>query len=137
MEEELLPVAPGTDNPAPEIEDGSPSIVPEPEAALPPEAQGEPNGGPLGCCLGTVVGIFLAFALVTGLSLVIANGGTFLTVPIVLLGACAGGYLGWRVGKRIYKEYEPPVVKRYAYSASTSTRRAKTRRSKVTHKVKN
>ena len=31
---------------------------PSEESALPPEAQGETNGGPLGCCLGTIAGIF-------------------------------------------------------------------------------
>jgi len=28
-----------------------------------------------------------------------------------LLGAILFGYFGWRIGKRLYREYEPPVVK--------------------------
>jgi len=31
--------------------------------ALPPEAQGETNGGPLGCCLGITVGILLSLVI--------------------------------------------------------------------------
>src|SRR5690349_12923039 len=35
-------------------------VVSSPEAALPSEALGETNGGPLGCCLGVVVGLVLS-----------------------------------------------------------------------------
>ena len=28
-----------------------------------------------------------------------------------LLGAVLGGYVGWKIGKRLYREYEPPVIK--------------------------
>src|SRR5450755_3502038 len=42
-------------------------IAPEdpvsPESMLPPEAQGETNGGPLGCCLGLTVGLMLSLFL--------------------------------------------------------------------------
>jgi len=117
-------------------EDAAPVIIDNastsssPEASLPPEAQGEPNGGPLGCCLGTILGLFLAFALVTGLSILMANGGTFLTIPVTFLGACLGGYLGWRVGKRVYKEYTPPVVKHrpFPYPGQPTRTKAKRRR---------
>src|ERR1700676_4520482 len=34
-----------------------------PESMLPPEAQGETNGGPLGCCLGLTVGLMLSLFL--------------------------------------------------------------------------
>src|SRR5258707_1244253 len=33
------------------------------ENDLPPEAQGEVNGGPLGCCLGTMIGLLLSLSL--------------------------------------------------------------------------
>lgn len=91
-----------------------PPIFPSPEAQLPPEAQGEANGGPLGCCLGTVVGLLLTFLLITTVSIALANGGflSFATLPVIVLGTILGGYLGWRVGKRVYREYDPPVVKR-------------------------
>ncbi len=100
------------------------------ETSLPPEAQGEANGGPLGCCLGTIVGIFLTALLILGISILLANGGTFsfATVPIIVVGAIVGGYGGWRIGKRVYTEYEPPVVKR---PVRTSTKRKKKRQAKA------
>lgn len=77
-------------------------------STLPPEAQGETNGGPLGCCLGTVAGLFLTLALILLVSISIGNGGYlgWTTAPIALLGTIVGGYVGWRIGKRIYREYE-------------------------------
>ena len=108
------------------IESTPPS--PSPEESLPPEARGETNGGPLGCCLGTILGLFLAFALVTGLSILMASGGTFITIPATILGACLGGFVGWRIGKRVYKEYTPPVVKQRSYAYSARTTRTKTKR---------
>ena len=98
------------------------------EALLPPEAQGETNGGPLGCCLGTVVGILLTALLLLGASLLLSNGGLlgFATLPVIILGAIICGYFGWKIGKRIYKEYEPPVVKR-----RYGTRPAKKRKRRV------
>lgn len=87
---------------------------PPDEAILPPEARGETNGGPLGCCLGSVVGIFLTALLLLGLSILLSNGGVLnvATLPVFLLGTIAGGYFGWKIGKRVYKEYQPPMVKR-------------------------
>jgi hypothetical protein len=94
-------------------------------SALPPEAQGEVNGGPLGCCLGVTVGLLLSLSLII-LSYVFANPlrGLFqgndnllgLLVRILMgLLACAlaifFGVLGWRLGKRFFREYEPPMVK--------------------------
>lgn len=77
-------------------------------STLPPEAQGETNGGPLGCCLGTVAGLFLTLAVILLVSVSIGNGGYlgWATAPVALLGALIGGYVGWRIGKLIYKEYE-------------------------------
>jgi hypothetical protein len=86
---------------------------------LPPEAQGETNGGPLGCCLGIIVGIMLGlfFGLI-GFGYAAANVIVFLihvdmatnfriaTAFFALVGAVPGAYLGWKIGKRLYREYE-------------------------------
>ncbi len=79
-----------------------------PESNLPLEAQGEANGGPLGCCLGIVVGLLLTFFVITIISVLIHNGGYLggATAPIGILGGIIGGFLGWKIGKAIYHEYE-------------------------------
>ncbi len=78
------------------------------ESLLPPEAQGETHGGPLGCCLGTVVGLLLTFLLITSISVSLSNGGFlgFATLPGAIIGAILGGFFGWKIGKLIYREYE-------------------------------
>lgn len=102
----------------------NPSSPPSPEAALPPEAQREVNGGPLGCCLGVMIGLTL--------SLVVAVIGRIYANPLIPIfhsplvvlvllrivmaiaaigGAILCGYWGWKIGKKLYKEYEPPVIK--------------------------
>lgn len=83
--------------------------LPSPESELPPEARGEANGGPLGCCLGTVVGVFLGFLVIVTISLVLSNGGylNIATLPVLLAGAGVCGYFGWKIGKRFYREYDP------------------------------
>lgn len=104
--------ASGVETTTESIEEGeaaaAPSSSASPEDLLPPETRGETNGGPLGCCLGIVVGLLLTALLTTGLSLALANGGTLsvATLPVLLIGTLLGGFIGWRVGKRIYKEYE-------------------------------
>lgn len=82
---------------------------PSPESMLPPEAQGEANGGPLGCCLGIVVGLLLTFAIMLTTSILLSSGGYLgpATLPVPLLGAAICGFLGWKIGKRFYREYEP------------------------------
>ena len=95
------------------------------EDALPPEAQGEANGGPLGCCLGVMVGLLLSLSLAI-LSRVYAttlagalqgNYGLLGLFVRILMGIFAFalaiffGYAGWRLGKRFYREYDPPVLK--------------------------
>jgi hypothetical protein len=105
------------------VEEEQPLPV-SPEALLPPEARGETNGGPLGCCLGVTIG--LLFSLFIG---VIGFGHNFAyllrfvlpfnaltdirlaTGCIALLGTVLFGYFGWKLGRRIYREYEPPVIK--------------------------
>ncbi len=97
----------------------------DPELLLPPEARGETHGGPLGCCLGTIVGLFLTALLITATSIMLANGAFFgvATIPVLALGIILGGYFGWRIGKRIYREYESPVVKERQQAVRTKSRR--------------
>ena len=87
------------------------------EAQLPPEAQGETNGGPLGCCLGVTVGLLLSLTVAI-LSRFYADplaqvfhSSLSITVRIVMsmvaiAGAALFGYVGWKIGKRLYREYE-------------------------------
>ncbi|MFL5626610.1 MAG: hypothetical protein ACJ788_13560 [Ktedonobacteraceae bacterium] len=95
------------------------AAAPPSATELPPEAQGETNGGPLGCCLGITVGIMLSlFFGVIGFGRVTANLLVFLihadaitniriaTGFFVIIGIILGGYVGWKIGKRIYREYE-------------------------------
>src|SRR5690348_4758242 len=84
---------------------------------LPPEAQGETNGGPLGCCLGVTVGLLLSLTVAI-LSRLYADplaqvfhGNLSISVRIVMLifaigGAALCGYIGWKIGKHMYREYE-------------------------------
>ena len=101
-------------------------------------AQYETNGGPLGCCLGMVVGILFSLLLgLMGLGQVTANVIGFLvhvdvattiriaTAFFTLFGAVLGGYFGWRVGKRLYREYEPPVLKDRGRKAKAQPKEAK------------
>jgi hypothetical protein len=99
-------------------------------STLPPEAQGETNGGPLGCCLGTVAGLFLTLALILLVSISIGNGGYlgWATAPIALLGAMSGGYAGWRIGKLIYREYELSPQRRERLERADQQWRAQQRR---------
>ena len=86
--------------------------------SLPPEAQGDANGGPLGCCLGITVGILLS--LVIGIisrfypDLFITVFGehlSFATRTLMAVALIAGAIifviLGWRIGKHFYREYDP------------------------------
>jgi hypothetical protein len=110
--------SPGGDTPVTEQSDPSEaaSVL---QAELPPEARGETNGGPLGCCLGITVGIMLCLFLgVIGFGQLLAAGLAqlfhadiiatirFATGLLALAGAMLGGFLGWKIGKRVYREYE-------------------------------
>ncbi len=123
LEEDSLP---GEENLA--TDDGAQFVAPEepvsPESMLPPEARGETNGGPLGCCLGLTVGLMLSlflgligFGHLTALALAFllhADAITNIRIATAFfgcIGAIVGGYLGWKIGKRIYREYEEPVRK--------------------------
>ncbi|HKV02488.1 MAG TPA: hypothetical protein VJQ26_10210 [Ktedonobacteraceae bacterium] len=93
-----------------------------PAAKLPPEAQGEVNGGPLGCCLGVMVGLTLSLVVVVASRFLadplaqVLHGSLSVVIRIVMIifaiaGAIIFGYFGWKIGKRFYREYEPPVIK--------------------------
>ncbi len=107
-EAQVLPVA---DQP---ITEGQPSPESPPEAKLPPEAQGELNGGPLGCCLGVAVGLLLSLSVAIlsrfyadPLAQVLHGVTVRIVMAIVAIaGAIIFGYLGWKIGKRFYREYE-------------------------------
>ncbi len=84
---------------------------------LPPEAQGETNGGPLGCCLGLTGGLLLSLAVAILSRLYAdplaqmfhANLSMIVRLVMAILaigGAIVFGYLGWKIGKRVYREYE-------------------------------
>src|SRR5205823_6440324 len=87
------------------------------ETQLPPEAQGETNGGPLGCCLGVTVGLLLSLTVAI-LSSLYANplaqvfhSSLSMSVRIVMfmvaiVGSVFFGYIGWKIGRRAYREYE-------------------------------
>ena len=86
-------------------------------AQLPPEAQGEVNGGPLGCCLGVTIGLVLSLSVAILSRLYadplaqIFHGNLSITVRIVMslvaiAGAVLFGFIGWKIGKRLYREYE-------------------------------
>jgi hypothetical protein len=116
-----------------ELQSGEEVTAEEPlsaEAQLPPEAQGKTNGGPLGCCLGVTFG--LLFGLLLGvlgfghnfaflLSFVLPfNSITIIriaTALITIAGAVLCGYIGWKIGKLLYREYElsPRQQKRLAH----------------------
>ena len=84
---------------------------------LPLEAQGETNGGPLGCCLGVTIGLLLSLTVAI-LSRLYADplaqvfhSSLSISVRIVMVifaivAAVLCGYSGWKIGKRVYREYE-------------------------------
>lgn len=110
-----------------------------PEHSLPPEAQGEANGGPLGCCLGVMIGLLLSLSLAILSRAYATSLGNLLQGNFWLLGllvrilmgimafalAIICGYFGWRVGKRIYKEYDPPPVRTRQRRSSAKKARQK------------
>ena len=98
-------------------EEESPSAASAPEAQLPPQARRDVNGGPLGCCFGVSMGLLLS-AGIASLSIPVIShffagrGLLALTIQIlVIVLAVAGfilpGYIGWKIGRRIFREYEP------------------------------
>jgi hypothetical protein len=122
-EQEVLATTEETPQAEPSIDVGT---APTPENTLPPEAQGEANGGPLGCCLGMMIGLLLSLSLAVFsrfyadplASVLQGDYGRLGLIVRILMGILAFvlaiffGYVGWKLGKRFYREYEPPVRKR-------------------------
>lgn len=97
-----------------------PPAASTPQTQLPPEARGDTNGGPLGCCFGVSMGLVLS-AGIASLSIPVLShffadrGWLALTTQIlVIVLAIAGfillGYIGWKIGRRIFREYEPSAA---------------------------
>ena len=95
----------------------SPSPSSAPEAQLPPEARGAVNGGPLGCCFGISMGLLLS-AGIASLSIPVIShffadrGWLALTTQILVIVLAIAlffmlGYTGWKIGRRVFREYEP------------------------------
>lgn len=113
-----------------------------PESVLPVAARDQVHGGPLGCCLGTMVGLLLSLSLAVLSRVFVEPLGTLFQANYGLLGlfvrilmgilACAlaifFGNIGWRLGKRFFREYEPPVVKERRHRERESTSRQKRER---------
>ena len=88
-----------------------------PEAQLPPEARGAVNGGPLGCCFGLSMGLLLSAGLASLSIPVISHffadrGWLALTTQILVIVLAIAlffmlGYTGWKIGRRVFREYEP------------------------------
>jgi hypothetical protein len=93
---------------------------------LSPDEEGyEADGGPLGCCLGIIVGLLLSLVIAVlsrlyAAPLGILFSGNFGALGVVvriimalvaIAAAILCGYFGWRIGRYVYREYDPPVVK--------------------------
>jgi len=105
--------------------------APVTQEALPPEAQGEVNGGPLGCCLGVAIGLMVSLSIAVIGRLYANDLLSILHNPLLVLillrvsmviaalaAAIICGYFGWKIGKRLYREYEAPIIKYRGYNKS-------------------
>ena len=109
------------EEPSIEVAEPSPFSF-SPADQLPPEAQGEINGGPLGCCLGVMIGLLLSLSIAV-ISRFYADplahvlGGVLSLVTRIamalaaLIAVVVCGKFGWKIGKKLYREYDPPVIK--------------------------
>ncbi len=99
------------------VEDALPPETSASPTQLPPKARGDVNGGPLGCCFGVSMGLLLS-AGIASLSIPVishffAGRGLLalltqiLVIILVVVGFFLLGYLGWRIGRRVFREYEP------------------------------
>ena len=99
------------------VAEASPPETSASPTQLPPEARGDVNGGPLGCCFGVSMGLLLS-AGIASLSIPVishffAGRGLLalltqiLVIVLVVVGFFLLGYLGWKIGRRVFREYEP------------------------------
>ena len=100
-----------------QLEEGPPQPASAAEAQLPPEARGDDNGGPLGCCFGISMGLLIS-AGIASLSIPVishffSRGGwlalttQILAIVLAIAAFFLLGYLGWKIGRRVFREYEP------------------------------
>jgi hypothetical protein len=109
--------------PTPEGTAGEPSAPPDPYAgATPPGVDWPTHGGYLGCLMGLIaacilggfLGTFLVGLLsVTPLAFVVAAAPARIAIiAIVFILTLVGlGRVGWRLGKRFYREYPQPPAR--------------------------
>lgn len=99
------------------VEETSPSEASAPATQLPPEARGDVNGGPLGCCFGVSMGLLLS-AGIASLSIPIISHffagkgllallAQILVIVLVIIGFVLLGFLSWKIGRRVFREYDP------------------------------
>ena len=103
-----------TDQP---VQEESPQPASTPAAQAPREARGDVNGGPLGCCLGVSMGLLVSGGIaslsIPVISHFFAGHGLLalltqiLVIVLVVFGFFLLGFLGWRIGRRVFREYEP------------------------------
>ena len=99
------------------LEEASPPEERAPAMQLPPEARGDVNGGPLGCCFGVSMGLLLS-AGIASLSIPIISHffagkgllallAQILVIVLVIIGFVLLGFLSWKIGRRVFREYDP------------------------------
>src|SRR5207248_108779 len=71
--------------------------------------------------LGTVV----ANAIVSLIQTDAITNTRIATAFFALIGAILGAYFGWKIGKRLYREFEPPVIKDRTRKPKTRPKEAK------------
>jgi hypothetical protein len=102
------------------VKEESPQPANAPQAQLPPEARGDVNGGPLGCCFGVSMGLLLGAGIaslsVPVISHFFAGRGVLalliqtLVIALAVVAFFVLGYLGWKIGRRVFREYEPSAA---------------------------
>jgi hypothetical protein len=97
-------------------QDSDSTATQENEISQPPEEEWLTHGGYLGCLLAMVFGCllaaFIATPLIRGTQLAsIQNWGVAFTISaifIMIVGISLFGWIGWKIGKRIFREYPQP-----------------------------